>query len=173
MQRLMSRILFALGLVLVAGEAHAQAVPINISAAVVRSCAVTASTPNINVAAYDPNAAAATTADGSLTIQCTRGTQYSWIVNDGLNASATSRRLASALGPTEWLGYDVLMSINGFASTTTAPLGMAAPVAGERATGRQLPMTLGVRVSLPPNQDVSANVGAYTDTVNVTIAVAP
>lgn len=171
MKHTLSRILVAAAFVLVAGEAMAQSVTIN--AAVVKSCAVTGYTNTITVAAYDPNAGAPTTADGSFSIQCTKGTQYAWQVNDGNNASATSRRLASALGPTEYLAYNFLTSTDAFATSTAAPLGMAAPVVGARSTGRTATMTFGMRVELPANQDVGTDVGTYSDTVNVTISVAP
>lgn len=172
MKHILSRVLLAAGLLLVAGDALAQASQtVNISAAVVKSCAATAKT-DISVAAYDPNAAAATTADGSVTVLCTKGTTYNWIVNDGLQASATSRRLASTLGPTEYLSYDFLATSDG-ATWTNASIGMAAPVVGAKSTGRALPMTLGLRVSLPANQDVSTELGNYTDQVLVTVAVAP
>ena len=172
MKRNLSKILFAIGLAFLAGEALAQSQNVTINASVLKSCAVTGYTNTITVASYDPNAAGATTADGSFTVLCTKGSQFTWIVNDGLNVGAT-RRLASASGPTEYLGYNVLMSIDAFATTTNAPIGMTVPVIGDRATGRTNPMTLGMRVSLPANQDVSTDLGTYSDTVNVTIAIAP
>lgn len=173
MKHTLSRILVAAAFILVAGEAAAQTQSVTINAAVVKSCAVTAYTNTITVAAYDPNAALPTTADGSVSIQCTRGTQYTWQVDDGNNASATSRRLASALGPTEYLNYNFLTSIDGFVTPVTAPLGMAAPLVGERSTGRTATMTFGMRAELPANQDVGTDVGTYSDVVDVTIAVAP
>lgn len=173
MKLTLSRVLVAAALALFASGAMAQTQSVQINAAVLKSCAVTGYTNLISVASYDPNAAAPATADGSISIQCTRGTQYTWIVNDGLNDNGTTRRLASALGPTEYLNYNFLTSIDGFASSVAAPLGMAAPVVGDRSTGRTATMTFGMRVELPINQDVGTDLGLYSDTVDVTIAVAP
>lgn len=172
MKRALLKLLLAAGLALFAREALAQTQSVQINASVLRSCAVTAYSNVISIVNYDPNAATATTADGSFTITCTRGSQYTWLVGDGGNA-ATTRQLVSALNPAEFMTYDVLMSTDGFTTTTAAPVGMAAPVVGERSTGRTNPMTLGMRIELPANQDAATDVGDYSDTVDVTIAIAP
>lgn len=173
MKHNLSRILLAVGLAVFAHDAFAQASQsVNINAAVVKSCAATAKT-DISVAAYDPNAAAATAAFGSVTVQCTKGTTYNWIVDNGLQSLAPFRRLVSAGAPAEYLNYDFLASSDAGGSWTAAPVGMVSPVVGAKSGGRALPMTLDLQVSLPANQDVSTDLGAYTDTVVVTVAVQP
>src|SRR5512138_2534916 len=177
MRHILSRILFAAALALFAGEALAQVYTqaVTINATVTKSCAVTSATGTIDfVTAYDPNAAAPGVATGGVGIQCTKGTTYQWQIDDGSHLSGGLRRLhATDLTLNDYLNYTLRATSNGGTTWSAVATGMAAPVVGAKSTGRALPMTLGLEVTLPINQDVATDLGTYSDVVNVDISVAP
>lgn len=177
MKHTLSRILLAAALTLFAGEALAQVSTqaVTINATVAKSCAVTSPTGTINfAAAYDPNAAAPAVANGGVAIQCTKGTTYQWQIDDGSYLSGGARRLQATDGTLfDYLNYTLRATSNGGTSWSAVATGMAAPVVGAKSTGRALPMTLGLEVTLPINQDVATDLGTYSDVINVDISVAP
>ena len=105
-------------------------------------------------AAYDPNAAAATTAPGSVTLRCTRGTAY------GVG-------LASANAWTMLNGANALGYVINKGSTTTPWTNTGAGLVSGTATAFATPIVLAATASIPPGQDVPA--GTYVDTVTATV----
>lgn len=174
MKRILSRVLVAMGLALFAGHALAQNVTIN--ATVAKTCSVAGLPASISMLAVD-SLAGATSAAVSATVTCNNGTQYQYSFSDGGNSLLGSRRLmatdsAIPTPNTYYWNYNFESSTNG-TTWTAAPLAMTATV-GARSTGRVNPMTLGLRVAIPGNQDPSTAVTSnYTDTVVVTISAVP
>lgn len=172
MKHTLSRILLAVGLLLVAGDALAQATQaVQINASVARSCAFSGVTDVTFPSAYDPNAAAGLEGTGQVLIQCTKGTTFYWTIDDGGHPAGT-RRLADA-AVAEFIPYTIEGSSNGGTSYTAAPLGMLVGQAGARSTGRLGDMPLDLRVTLTAGQDVSTDIGVFSDTVNVEVDIAP
>jgi spore coat protein U-like protein len=173
MKHILSRILIAMGLALFAGEALAQQ-NVTINATVAKSCAVSYSGTSFSLLNVD-SAAGATAAPIDVTITCNNGTRYQYQFTDGVNASATSRRLSAVDSvPTSFFwNFDFQSSTDGGTSYVTAPLAM--PVtAGIRSTGRNTPQHLLLRVAIPGAQDPNTNVVTdYTETIAVTVAAEP
>jgi len=161
MKHILSRILIAGALALFAGTALAQQVQIN--ATVKKTCSVTNNNPTLTITDYDP--VAASSASGTLTITCTRGTQYSYQVGDGLHAS-TVRNL-QGVDATDRMQYAFGVDVGLTGTYTDVAIGHTA-TAGDRSTGFALPMDLGFQVTIPAGEDGSSE-NAYSDTVDLTI----
>lgn len=161
MKHILSRILIAGALTLFAGEALAQQVQIN--ATVKKTCAVVNNDPTLTITDYDP--AAAASAAGTLTITCTRGTQYSYQVGDGLHA--TTVRNLQGVDATDRMQYAFGVDVGATGTFTDIAIGHT-PTAGERSTGFATGMTLGFQVTIPAGEDGSSE-NAYSDTVDLTI----
>lgn len=164
MKHTLSRILLAGALALFAGSALAQSV--NISATVKKSCTVVNNNPTLTITDYDP--AAPSSAAGTLTITCTRGTLYSYLVGDGLHAVAPDRFLLGS-APTDVMKYTLGVDVGATGTYTNIPTGHVV-AAGERSTGFGLPMTFGFQATIPAGEDGSSETLAYTDTVTLTIS---
>lgn len=175
MNRSLTRVLMALPLMLLGGEALAQQ-NVNVSATVKKTCSVVNNTPSVTFTDYDPTVGTATTANGTMTVTCSRGTTYRFTVNDGNHFSAT-RRLEAAFADasTDYLTYDFLAQTLGagsFSPGVYSSVGTGSVQrTGDKATGVSTAMTLGFQVSLPPGQDGATDVVTpYTDMVTVTVA---
>ncbi len=145
----------ALALTLVSTPREAEAAfaqsSFTVTANVLTACTIASSNISTN---YDPNAATATTAPGSVTLHCTNGTGYgvglasanAWTMVNGGNA----------------LNYSILKG-----GTTTPWTNTGAGVVSGSATNFATPIVLAATASIPPGQDVPA--GSYVDTVTATV----
>jgi spore coat protein U-like protein len=122
-----------------------------VTANVATACRI--SSANIT-AAYDPNIATATTANGNVTLNCTKGTHY----DVGL-ASANTWTMVGAGGA---LGYKIYQG-----TTTTEWTNTGAGLVSGTAVAFGTPIVLPATASIPPGQDVPA--GSYVDTVTATV----
>lgn len=176
MKRILSRVLVAMGLLLLAGEALAQQ-DVTITASVAKSCTVGFSGTSFTMLGVD-SAVGATSAPINVLITCNNGTRYQYQFSDGVNAAGGTRRLVANDGavPTPnnyFWNFDFQSSIDGGTTWSTAPLAM--PVTfGPRSTGRTNPLTLNLRARIPGAQDPYTGVVTdYTETVVVTINAEP
>jgi spore coat protein U-like protein len=174
MKRILSRVLIALGLVLLAGEALAQQT-VNINATVKKTCSVTNNTPAVSLLQYDPTSATAMTANGTMTVTCSKGTTYFFTVNDGTHFSG-SRRLEASFADSskDYLNYDFLaqtVDAASFSPGAFASVGTGSVLrTGDKSTGAAASMSFGFQISIPPGQDGATDVVTdYTDAVTVTV----
>ncbi len=124
-----------------------------VSAAVSANCVVNAGT--VAFGAYDPlvaNDTANLDADGSFTLQCTKGTPATLSLGDGANFSG-GRRMASGAN---YLTYDLYTT--GGRTTVWNGTNTVAYTATSKAV-----FTQSIYGRVPGGQD--ASVGSYTDTV--------
>lgn len=137
---------------------------LDISATVPESCVIT--TEPIAFGDYDPIVTHATeplTTTGTLTVQCTMGTEATILLGQGANAASGStnsspyRRLKDTNGAT--LSYTISRGGNIWGNTTDTGLSI---------TGMGSSDDIPVYLSIPPGQ--SALVGTYTDTVVATVS---
>jgi len=124
-----------------------------VSATVVASCSVSAT--NLAFGSYTGSSNLDQTSTVSVT--CTNGTDYSVALNDGANASGSTRRMLS--GGSNYLSYE-MYSDAGRSTVWNA----ATPVTG---TGSGVAQSLTVYGRVPSGQNVPA--GSYSDTVQVTV----
>lgn len=152
----------AAAIALVSGAASAATATstLSVSATVLKSCTV-ATTP-VLFGNYDPTSATAKTGTGSVAVTCTSGTSYDVGLDAGAGTGATvaSRKLTLS---SNTLNY-ALYSDSGYTSVWGVTIGTdvvhaTAPVS--------LVNTHTVYGSIPAGQ--GATLGAYTDTVNVTV----
>lgn len=142
------------------------AVPVLASAADVQSSfivtarvqpACTVSATDVTVASYDPNAAAPTTATGTVSVTCTKGTKF--------NTTLSSAKKFLLTGPgTDTLAYQIFQG-SGTTGTVWANASTSNPYAGESKNKNAIPFT--ATVSIDAGQDVLA--GTYSDTVTVNV----
>jgi spore coat protein U-like protein len=124
-----------------------------VTAAVTKACTVSAQ--NISFAAgYDPNAASAATATGTVSLTCTKGVNYSVAL-----ASAGGWKLSDTVTPANKLNYQILQ---GATTTVWDATNLVSASAPTKAT-----IPLVATASIAAGQDVPA--GTYTDTVTVTV----
>jgi len=119
-----------------------------VSAEVKPACTVSAD--SVVVASYDPNTATATSANGNVTVACTKKTAYTTtlVSTNGWTLNGTGG---------EKLTYKILQG------TTTTPWNSTS---GVSATSEgKAPVTYIATVSIDPLQDVGVDV--YSDTVTV------
>lgn len=131
---------------------------LSVSAMVVSNCTISAGT--VAFGNYDPVGANATTdldANGTVTVQCTRGTSAAVGLDPGDHFSGT-RRMSD--GGTEFLTYELYSDAPGGTVWTNAAT--VAYVAPNRS-----PQDLTVYGRVPGAQDAAA--GSYSDTVVATI----
>jgi spore coat protein U-like protein len=105
-------------------------------------------------AAYDPNVATATTANGNVTLNCTKGTHY--------DVGLASTNAWTMVGTGGALNYSILKG-----ATTNAWTGSGTGLVSGTAVAFGTPILLPATVSIPPGQDVAA--GSYVDTVTATV----
>ncbi|ABS24752.1 spore coat U domain-containing protein [Anaeromyxobacter sp. Fw109-5] len=146
------RLTLALGAALAAGAAHAETATaqFQVTATVVKKCKISATT--IAFGNYDP--ATILSAEGTLTLKCTKGTLYSVALDGG---STGSRQMTQAA---EVLDYELYSDAGHTAvwpSTAAAP-SVAAAGADE---------ALIIFAQVPADQYPAP--GAYADTVTATI----
>jgi len=140
------------GLAAVPAGAANTSTTFTVSATVVATCSVSAS----NLAFGSYTGTGNTDQTTTVTVTCGNGTGYSVALNDGANASGSTRRMANG---SNYLAYELYSD-----SGRTTVWNAAAPVAGTGNGGAQ---TLTVYGRIPTGQSVPA--GAYTDTVQVTV----
>jgi spore coat protein U-like protein len=122
-----------------------------VTATVATACTIASA--NIT-AAYDPNTVTPTTAPGSVTLHCTRGTGY----GVGLSSANAWTMLSGANA----LNYTILKG-----ATTTQWTNTGAGLVSGSASAFATPIVLAATASIPPGQDVPA--GTYVDTVTATV----
>ncbi len=137
-----------------------------ISVSVNANCAVAASSVAFGV--YDPLAATAASATGSLTITCTQGSAPSVAVGLGLNAQGSVRRLSSG---TAFIPYSLFQPSSNTPGAgcvgASVPFPSTAPGFALTAAPSIAARTYNVCAQIAPGQDVA--VGNYADTVVVTV----
>jgi spore coat protein U-like protein len=121
-----------------------------VSAEVKSACTLT--TTDILVASYDPNATTNTTATGTVSVACTKGTAYKTYLK-----SANSWKLNGPAG--EFIPYVI------FQGTDSTP--WDATSFWSATSAGKAPVDYVATASLTAGKDVS--VGTYTDTVNVEV----
>lgn len=129
-----------------------------VTAAVVSNCTITAG--SVAFGNYDPVGANDTTdldATGTVSVRCTKGTNATVGLDNGLNYSGT-RRMSGGAG--EFLGYELYSDAPG--GTVWTDAATVAYVAPNRS-----PQDLTVYGRVPSAQDAAA--GNYADTVVATI----
>lgn len=151
----------AFTLLAAASDAAAQSASatFQVSAAVVKTCTISATA--IDFGAYDTvgaNATAPADQTGTVTLRCTRGTNYSVALGQGDNFSGGRRMRLGASG--EYLSYQLYSDAG-----RTSVWDGAAPVSGTAANRSAFNLTVFGRV--PAAQDVIE--GAYLDTISATV----
>lgn len=166
MKRVLKSLLLAgAALAVLAAARPAEAQQITITANVPATCRFTNSA-TIAFGSYDPVVANATvnaTQTGTITLQCTKGTNFTVAIDNGGNFT-TTRRMAGPLGPpAEFLNYELYQD-GGHTQRWGSTLGT------DLVTGTSVSMAPNVHTvyaMIPAAQDVA--VGAYQDVVNVTV----
>ena len=142
---------------------------LTVQSTVIANCTVTAAT--LSFGNYDPlvaNAAADLDASQALSIRCNKGTAATSIdMDSGLNFSGTRRMRIGATA--NFLGYEIYKDAG---RTSLWGTGAVNGVVPDASTSKNSDLTVGGGAltaygRVPQNQD--ANVGAYSDTVKVTI----
>lgn len=164
MKRFLKSILLAgAALAVLAAARPAEAQSITITANVPAVCRFTNSA-TIAFGSYDPivaNAAVDATQTGTITLRCTRGTNFTVAIDNGANYTTTRRMAGPAGPPAQFLNYELYQDTG---HTTRWGAGAEA-VAGTSVS--MAPDVHTVYAMIPAAQDVA--VGAYTDVVNVTV----
>jgi spore coat protein U-like protein len=150
--------LLSLGTYPSCGTSNNGSFPFTASASVAKQCTVSAT--DIDFGARGPLTAAAT-ASSTITAKCTNTTAYQLGLDDGSNASGTSRRMRRA-GSGSYIGYE-LYSDTGH----TQRWGNTLNVDRVGATGSAASQTFTVYGLVPAQTTPAA--GTYTDTVKVTV----
>jgi spore coat protein U-like protein len=132
---------------------------IPVSATVIASCTITAS--SITIGNYAAGTTAATTLTGTVTPTCTNTTPYEITMSDGSTGTEAQRLMTDTGGDT--LNYNIysdaaFTTIWGDGTSGTAPTG----------TGTGAAVATSYYVNVPAAQYVTP--GAYSDTVTVTVA---
>jgi spore coat protein U-like protein len=136
-----------------------QGTTLPITASIAARCTVTAATVAFGV--YDPTANS--DQNGSITIQCTKGTTATIALDDGLSVGA--RQMTRTAAPFDTLGYELYSDVAG--GTVWGDGGALGPTVAYSAT-TSAPSTLTVFGRIPSGQN-NASVGSYADTVAVTV----
>jgi len=139
-----------------------------VTATVISTCTITSG--NLNFGNYDAigaNAGAALLGTAEITATCSNGATAEVDIDQGLNptgsGNAQQRRMKGP-GSTNFLNYDIYKDSARSQRWGTKTSGTTQPVTGG---GSSAPVRLTAYGSVPPAQ--SAQVGAYTDSVAVTI----
>ena len=149
-----------------AGQANAN---FGVQLTVLNSCTLTAgnTASDMTFAPVTGNITADRDATTTLTVNCNNGAVYHVGLNDGVNASAGQRRMASATNPGQYVNYDLYTT----AARTTR---WGATAAGGTATdwdgtGSNTDQTLTVYGRVPGTPVQSVGAGTYNDTITATI----
>jgi spore coat protein U-like protein len=140
------------------GAAVAQTAATNlpISATVNAACNIT--TAGVSFGTYSPLSGSDTTANGSVTITCTKGAGTSIELNQGLHGNRNMSAGGADLLPYELHSVSVTGPIWGSSATERLASGAAPDMEARAYT---------VYGRIPPSQVVAA--GSYTDTVTATV----
>jgi spore coat protein U-like protein len=149
---------FVLSTVPVRLEATTATSTLAVSATVISSCTVLPGT--LVFGNYNPTSGSPLDVDGSFTVTCTTGTAPVVGLGLGLNPTGSTRRMINGL---QYLTYEIYKetgrsNVWGDSGGATVTLSAAASI---------LPQTINVYGRVPANQ--SATVGAYVDTVAITL----
>lgn len=155
--------LSALALLPLSALASTATTTLQVTATVVAGCKVDASGGTVAFGNYDPTAASDTTANGSLSVTCTNGTDYQIELDQGAATGATVTTRQMKDSGSNYLPYalyrDASHSLNWGKTDGTDTLG------GQTGTGTA--QTIPVYGVLPAG--ATAPAGSYSDTVNVTV----
>jgi len=124
-----------------------------VSATVVAACSVSAT----SLAFGSYTGAGNVDQTSTISVTCSNGTDYSVALNDGANASGSTRQMTA--GGSNYLTYQMYSD-----AARTTVWNAAAPVTG---TGNGAAQSLTVYGRIPSGQSVAA--GSYSDTVQVTV----
>jgi spore coat protein U-like protein len=129
----------------------------NVTATVANSCAVTAT--DMGFGTYDPASAVDKSATSTITVTCTLGTTHNLGLDNGTNASGSTRRMGN--GATR-LTYGVYKD-----AAATTVLGSVAATLGITGIGTGIGIPTVIYGVIPKAQNVNA--GAYSDQITVTV----
>lgn len=138
-----------------------------VTATVVNNCVL--SSTNIAFGNYDPTAAAASAATGTVTAKCTKGDLVSVALGQGSNpatgstAAVPARQMANG---TNMLPYHIYIAGTGTTEWGSGTVGTNEPAA-QTAASVATALTFTTYGSLPAGADVPA--GAYSDSVIATV----
>lgn len=156
MKRLLSSLVAALALILVAGTARAE--PLKVTANVLKACKVTATT-DISIT-WDPTLAGSASGNGGFTVNCTKDVNLNIMANGGANGGSLTTRYV-ALG-----GVKIPYALN--LGATTLDASAASPYFVATSTGKATDIAVILTATLDTSVDVAA--GSYTDDVVVTFS---
>jgi spore coat protein U-like protein len=141
------------------GSAHAASATatFNVTAAVLDSCAVTAS--DLAFGVYDPTSASNKSGASTINVTCSLGTLYTISLNNGTHASGTTRRMAAG---TNRLTYQVYRDVG-----ATQIFGAVADALGVSGIGTGIAVPSVVYGVIPKAQNVGS--GVYSDQITVTV----
>ncbi|MEK6805839.1 MAG: spore coat U domain-containing protein [Pseudomonadota bacterium] len=144
-----------------AAQAASQSTTFNVTATVVSACSLSAA--NLAFGNYDPLSAVNTDGTSTVTVTCSLLTPYNLGISAGTYGSGVSARKMQIGAGTDTLDYslfrDVLRTLNWGITVGTDTLSAL-------GTGIAVPTTVYGRIG---SGQVSAPIGAYSDTVTVTV----
>ncbi len=155
-QRLALTTALTLGVALPAGAASTSTT-FNVTATVLNSCAVAAT--DLAFGNYDPASATDKTGTSTITVTCTLGTPFDMGLNNGNNASGSTRRMASGAAR---LTYQIYKDVG-----ATQILGSVAASLGVSGVGTGAGLPTLIHGVIPKAQNVGA--GAYSDVITVSV----
>lgn len=129
----------------------------NVTATVLNSCAVSAT--DLAFGTYDPASVTDKSGASTITVTCTLGTAYDLGLNNGANASGSTRRMASGASR---LSYQIYKDVG-----ATQVLGTVAAALGVTGIGTGVGVPTLIYGVIPKAQNVGS--GAYSDVITVTI----
>lgn len=146
-----------LGAWLSCGHAASATANFNVTATVATSCAVSAS--DLAFGTYDAASNTDTLATSTISVTCSLLTPYAISLNNGTNASGSTRRMGSGASR---LSYEIYrdVGLTGIFGLATSALGVSGV-----GTGFAVPSTIYGKI--PKNQAVAP--GSYTDQITVTV----
>jgi spore coat protein U-like protein len=166
-KQLAAAVAIALGGFAVSAMAGTGNTTFNVTATVVNNCILNST--NIAFGNYDPTAAAALAATGTVTAKCTKGDVVSVALGQGSNpatgstAAVPARQMANG---TNMLPYHIYIAGTGTTEWGTGTVGTNEPAA-QTSAAVATPLTFTTYGSLPAGADVAA--GAYSDSVIATV----
>lgn len=129
----------------------------SVTATVVDACSVSAT--NLAFGAYDPAATTDKTATSTISVQCSLGTAYTISLDNGGNASGSTRRMASGANR---LSYEMYRDVG-----NSLIFGTVANLLGVSGVGTGVAVPTTVYGVIPKSQSVGT--GSYADQITVTI----
>lgn len=160
LQRLATGLLLVLAAMLLAGPAQAAGqatTSFSVTASVLDSCSVSAT--DLAFGTYDPFSNTDKTGSSSISVRCSLGTLYNVSLDNGANASGSTRRMANGAYR---LTYQVYRDTN-----HSLIFGTLAALLGVSGVGTGLAIPTTVYGVIPKNQNVGT--GSYADQVTVTV----